>query len=288
MTVLTDNRTNDPRLETEHGLCVYLSTTRCRILLDTGASAVCIRNAERLGIDLSTLDYIFISHGHSDHAGGLRYLIDLCPDAKIIVSPHALIGKYFSDRNGLHSITAQWPDIPADRLLTIDHTCDIADGLKVIANISQIHPLPLGNRHLFIQDADGNYIPDDFKHELALYVDGFLFSGCAHNGLLNILSSCPWPVTTLLGGFHLLDNHESESDLTALATTLLKSYPNTQFYTSHCTGDTVFQTLSPSWPHTSIPSPQAQESPNPFTRAPRPAQPRFRFRFRWRSAPSLS
>jgi len=50
-TVLVDNRTNDPTLETEHGLSIFLETERHRILLDTGASDMLIRNAERLGDD---------------------------------------------------------------------------------------------------------------------------------------------------------------------------------------------------------------------------------------------
>ena len=62
-TVLSDNRSNDSRLSTEHGLSVLLQTEQHRILLDTGASDVFIRNAERLDIDLSDVDYVFISHG---------------------------------------------------------------------------------------------------------------------------------------------------------------------------------------------------------------------------------
>jgi len=53
-TVLVDNRTNDPVLETEHGLSIFLETDRHRILLDTGASDMLIRNAERLGISTSS------------------------------------------------------------------------------------------------------------------------------------------------------------------------------------------------------------------------------------------
>ena len=62
-TVLSDNRSNDSRLSTEHGLSVLLQTEQHRILLDTGASDVFIRNAELLDIDLSYVDYVFISHG---------------------------------------------------------------------------------------------------------------------------------------------------------------------------------------------------------------------------------
>jgi 7,8-dihydropterin-6-yl-methyl-4-(beta-D-ribofuranosyl)aminobenzene 5'-phosphate synthase len=109
---------------------------RHKILLDTGASDVFIRNAELLGIDLSDVDYVFISHGHSDHAGGLRYFLehnqkakaaikreqnDACIDSaereqartefKVIVSPDAISGKFFSKRGNLHSITTEWPEI---------------------------------------------------------------------------------------------------------------------------------------------------------------------------------
>ena len=91
-TVLSDNRSSDRSLFTEHGLSILLETTnkreqcdaciniaerggvrrsqteRHKILLDTGASDVFLRNAELLGIDLCDVDYVFISHGHSDHA----------------------------------------------------------------------------------------------------------------------------------------------------------------------------------------------------------------------------
>ena len=64
-TVLSDNRTQNPSLQTEHGLSILLETDKHCILLDTGASDIFIRNAERLrvgvsagmtlGIDLSTV-----------------------------------------------------------------------------------------------------------------------------------------------------------------------------------------------------------------------------------------
>ena len=242
-TVLSDNRSNDSSLLTEHGLSILLQTERHKILLDTGASDVFIRNAEQLGIDLSDVDYVFISHGHSDHAGGLRYFLEHNRQAQVIVSPDAMSGKFFSKRGNLHSITTKWPEIDENRLILIDQTCEIEEDIHVIAHIPQNHPMPKGNQNLFVQDANGDYIHDDFRHELALYVDGLLFTGCAHSGLENILAACPWPVHTVVGGFHLLDGLETDEELAALAQRLIANYPKTQFYTSHCTGDNVFDVL---------------------------------------------
>ena len=150
-TVLSDNRSSDSHLSTEHGLSILLETEQHKILLDTGASDLFIRNAGQLGIDLSDVDYVFISHGHSDHAGGLRYFMEHNQKAKVIVSPDAMGGKFFSKRGNLHNITTEWPEIDDDRLISIDQTCEIAEGLHAIAHIPQIHPMPKGNQNLYVQ-----------------------------------------------------------------------------------------------------------------------------------------
>ncbi len=266
-TILSDNKSSDSRLSTEHGLSILLETERHKILLDTGASDVFIKNAEQLGIDLSDVDYVFISHGHSDHAGGFRYIFEHNKQVKVIVSPDAMSGKFFSKRGNLHSITTEWPEIGDDRLILINQTFEITEGIHVIAHIPQNHPMPKGNQNLYVQntkrrtsennvvlastlsseeefdEVNGDYIHDDFRHELALYVEGLLFTGCAHSGLENILAACPWPVNTVVGGFHLLDGQESEEELKALAQRLKARYPQTQFYTSHCTGNNVFEVM---------------------------------------------
>jgi len=242
-TVLSDNRTSNSLLEAEHGLSILLETSKYQILLDTGASNLFFRNAEQLGISLSTVDYVFISHGHSDHAGGLCSLLSINENAKVIISPESLIGNFYSERKGLHSITTEWPQIPPKQLLAIEHNSEIASNMHIIAHIPQIHPIPKGNRHLFKKNKEGNLIPDNFSHELALYAEGLLFTGCAHSGLENILAACPWQVNTVVGGFHLLDDNESEEELIALSKRLIERYPHTHFYTSHCTGNSVFTTM---------------------------------------------
>ncbi len=242
-TVISDNRSNDNRLTTEHGLSILLETGQHHILLDTGASDVFIHNARLLGVNLNEVDYVFISHGHSDHAGGLRYILEGNQRAQVIVSPAAMSGRFYSKRKFLHSITTEWPAVEEERLLTVNDSCETADGIYILSHIPQIHAMPQGNQHLFVEDENGEYVNDDFRHELALYTHGLLFTGCAHSGLENILEACPYPVRTVVGGFHLLDGHETDEALTALAERLKDRYPETQFYTSHCTGDHVYAVM---------------------------------------------
>ena len=249
ISILADNRTLEPkRFRTEHGLAVLLQTADRQILLDTGASDAFLLNAGQTGIDLSAVDYVFLSHGHTDHAGGLPSFLQVNKKAKVIVSAAAVNGSFFSAKGGLHSITPLWPKEEMEgRTIYVGRTEELLEGFGVIASIPQNHPLPKGDRNLMIRKG-GKYYPDTFDHEMALYVDGFLFTGCAHNGLENILDACPWPVSVVLGGFHLLDSqgvntYESEEELKWLAGLLVEKYPKTSFYTSHCTGDNVFRTL---------------------------------------------
>jgi len=71
ITNLSEN-TAGPGMLAEWGLSVLVETDEQKVLLDTCASISVPRNAPILGVDLSKIDRIVLSHGHYDHTGGLR------------------------------------------------------------------------------------------------------------------------------------------------------------------------------------------------------------------------
>ncbi|BCS86421.1 MBL fold hydrolase [Prevotella herbatica] len=252
LVVLSDNRTNNKLLQTEHGLSVYLESPSGKYLLDTGASDLFIRNAKVLGIDLADVDYCLISHGHNDHIGGLPYFLKLNNKAKVILSEAIPGTEYASMRRYQHSITGN-VDFSQDkkRFLFVNESTNIG-AVNVYANIEKRNPLPLGNKSLLCSDAYGQFIPDNFTHELAFVIDGVLFTGCAHSGILNILQSIDVTINLSIGGFHLLDSYlaqtyETDKQLNTIAVRLHEDYPRVQFYTGHCTGDHCFEVISQSY-----------------------------------------
>ena len=88
--VLCENSPSSPKFEAEHGLSFYVETSARRFLFDFGASSLFLRNAERLGVDVSAVDAAFLSHGHRDHGGGLAAFLEKNSVAPVYASENAL------------------------------------------------------------------------------------------------------------------------------------------------------------------------------------------------------
>lgn len=68
-----------------------------RILFDRGYdAAVLAKNVKAKGVDLTKLDFVVLSHRHSDHVSGLSYVLSVNPQVKIY-APKEGFGIFGSD-----------------------------------------------------------------------------------------------------------------------------------------------------------------------------------------------
>lgn len=233
----------------EHGLCIYIETQKHKLLMDSGQTDACVKNAQKLGIDLSAVDTLILSHGHYEHSGGILPFSKLNGKARIIMhakapEPHYNMDKYI----GIDKDILKLPDI---EFIENDKTLD--DELFLFTSVTGRRCFPKGNLRLKMIK-DGEKVCDDFSHELFLVISQcgkkFLLSGCAHNGILNILDrykeifgSFPDHV---ISGFHMMkrEGEHDEDEIAVIRQTAAElSRLDTVFYSGHCTGQPAFDIM---------------------------------------------
>lgn len=230
----------------EHGLCFYIETQNHRLLLDTGATDAFLQNAKTLGIDLTKVDTVIISHGHYDHTGGILAFAKINPNAKIYIQKSAT-GAFYNYRNREEKyigMDEKVSDLP--QVVFLDGDLKIDEELTIFTGVTGRKLWPKGNEILKRKCGD-EFVQDDFCHEQYLVVtegnDRVLLSGCAHNGILNILEKYEElfggsPIC-VISGFHMMKKNDYTGEDTGMIeeTARILSKMDTKFYSGHCTGE---------------------------------------------------
>ena len=233
----------------EHGLSFYIETKKHKMLLDTGASAAFLQNAKSLGIDMGQVDHVILSHGHYDHAGGILDFVKQNQKAFIWLQNTASGEHYRKDSEVEKYIGIDNRITELSQLQFVGESAMIDEGITLFGNISGRKLWPAGNLDLKLKVGE-HFFQDDFKHEQCLVVeeDGkrVLLSGCAHNGILNILERYMElygeEPDVVISGFHTMKKSgytKADREIVTKIAMELKKW-NTTFYTGHCTGEEPF------------------------------------------------
>ncbi len=238
-----------------HGLSFYIETEKHRLLVDLGPSEKTIENAAALGIDLDKVDTVILSHGHYDHSGGIIPFSEVNDHATIYMQKSA-IGEYYSENpenEGEYryiGIDKKIGELSQIKLLDGDYEIDDELSVFVMDELPKIRPFT--NARLK-EKVDESYIRDEFRHEHYVVVSEgnrrILISGCAHNGILNIIGEYKRIFASepdaVISGFHLMKKTDyTDAEIAEITDTAekLKAY-RTQFYTCHCTGEVAYEVM---------------------------------------------
>lgn len=258
ITVLIENLGPED-LAREHGLALHINFRGHSILLDTGSSGAFADNARALGIDLSGVEFAVLSHGHYDHADGLRAFFAANQTTPMLVRRGAL-DSYYSMRGGT---TPRFVGIHRDicrdfahRLVEVDGLYELIDGAWLVPNPPP-EASPERAQHLYKKLGEDRFAEDDFSHEHSLVLECaeglVILNSCCHAGAANIAAYIAGlfpgkPIAALLGGFHMMgatgtDSINCSADYVRSVADEFKRLNIGRIYTGHCTGRPAFALL---------------------------------------------
>jgi 7,8-dihydropterin-6-yl-methyl-4-(beta-D-ribofuranosyl)aminobenzene 5'-phosphate synthase len=248
ITILYDAFGEDSAMQKDWGYAALVEYGGKRILFDTGNNPeVLAQNAKAKSIDLSSLDFVVMSHRHGDHMGGLTYLLKVNPKVKIY-APKEGFGVYGADLPS--SFFRKDPSLPPEQLYyggappdvmrfgsawpganfqLVDKTIEIASDIYLISLVS---------------DKPGSLE----LHELSLAIKApngmVLVVGCSHPGIDKIVeaaSTIDPRIQLIVGGFHLVV--ASDAEIQKIVTALHDIFDVQYVAPGHCTGEPAFTAL---------------------------------------------
>jgi 7,8-dihydropterin-6-yl-methyl-4-(beta-D-ribofuranosyl)aminobenzene 5'-phosphate synthase len=234
----------------EWGYSALVEVDGHRFLFDTGAHPdVVLKNSETMGIDLSSIEDVILSHNHDDHTGGLVTLRDTLmtrnPAALSrahvgagIFAPRA--GRNGTEGNGLLPSKARY-EASGGRFVVHDRWDALLPGVWFTGPVPRRYPEQNWNPGLALRTSAGT-APDTIAEDSSLVfatADGLvLLTGCGHAGIANIVDdaadrSGDARLLAVVGGLHLFAKDDGVIRWTA---DKLKARGLRYLLAGHCTG----------------------------------------------------
>jgi len=247
ITTLSENTAGKDGFLGEWGLSLLVESDEARILFDTGQSLSTVHNAKLLGVNLSQVDKIVLSHGHFDHTGGLKQVLsEIGHEIEVIAHPDIWQAKY----NARQGEEPRYIGIPFSRreleslgakFRLASEPVAISDSIMTSGEVPMVTDYEDIESFLVVKE-DGNFKPDTFRDDQALIIKTppglVVVLGCAHRGIINTLYhaqkiSGVKKVDTVIGGCHLMKASEERIWQTLAA---LKELGVGRLGVCHCTG----------------------------------------------------
>lgn len=246
ITTLAENTATKMGTLAEHGLSMLVEVDDLCLLLDTGQTDTVVHNAHALRVDLSRVGHLVLSHGHSDHTGGLMKV--LADTGEVTIHAHVDVWRpRYGTRGGGKPRFTGLPHI-REKLESMGASFRLCDGpdritgeVMTTGRVPRVTPFERVDADLKVKTATGweqDQIPDDQALLVKTARGLVVLSGCAHSGIVNTLT---WArqvadekrILAVLGGTHLAFAPVEQLERTVAA---LIDFQIEKMGVSHCTG----------------------------------------------------
>ena len=241
----------------EWGFAALVEVDGRRLLYDTGARPqTVLDNARELGIDLSSITDVVVSHHHWDHTGGLLTLREALSkkNPAALSRAHVAEGIFLSrpspkDGRETNEMIARRAAYEAGggKFLVYDRPVQLMPGVWLSGPVPRPHPERNWPRSGRVQTPQG-LVEDSIPEDASLIIDTpeglVLITGCGHAGVINAVEYArktvrQAPAYAVIGGLHLFRASDEELEWTAMK---LKEFGLAHLLGAHCTGiEAVFR-----------------------------------------------
>jgi 7,8-dihydropterin-6-yl-methyl-4-(beta-D-ribofuranosyl)aminobenzene 5'-phosphate synthase len=252
VTILYDAFGKTPAMKHGWGYSALVEYAGKRILFDTGGDLDDFAaNVKSLGVDLTRLDFVVLTHRHGDHTSGLHQVLKVNPGVQIYTPAEA--GNFDTPvPPGLANLIRR-------RVDTAPEDMHYYDG-KVPQRIASGSPWPgakfaqirtptevLPGFWLFSTQSDvtGTREMNEISMAVRTPQGMALMVGCSHPGIEKILEAATRidaRVYSVFGGFHLVD--ASDAEVSSIVTRFRDKWKFERVAAGHCTGEFAFSEFS--------------------------------------------
>jgi 7,8-dihydropterin-6-yl-methyl-4-(beta-D-ribofuranosyl)aminobenzene 5'-phosphate synthase len=250
LTTLCENTVGVFGFAGEWGLSILVQFGGETVLLDTGLSNAIALNAAFANVNVKNIKKVVLSHGHVDHTGGLRVLLQAIR-GKVEVFAHPEIwGKKYSVRPKISGDRYHFIGIPfcREELEHLGASFNYSQApvwlnadMVTTGEVPMITPFEKIDKNLYVK-TDKGFEPDPIPDDQALVVKSpnglVVVLGCAHRGMINTLLHAreitgTKKILAVVGGAHLFRAGKEQLTQTILE---LKKLGVEHIGVSHCTG----------------------------------------------------
>jgi 7,8-dihydropterin-6-yl-methyl-4-(beta-D-ribofuranosyl)aminobenzene 5'-phosphate synthase len=215
LTILCENRVTNPDLVAEQGLAILVETEAGQLLFDTGQTGTLLHNAGKLGIDLSPLKNVVLSHGHFDMTGGLYALLKHRKPLNVYCHPNLFNKKFKIVDDERVDIGVTWEKTELENMgakfILKTRPAEIGPDIWISGEIPRLTDYEYIDES-YQERILESYIHDELSDDLSLIIKTarglVILLGCGHAGPINTIKHAMrimkvHHIHAVMGGMHL-------------------------------------------------------------------------------------